>query len=176
MGTDMRICGYWVHRAMWTAPCGHGYLDIGYPWLCGQPDVDTDIRILSLSARWTPSVGTDIRILGTQGYVDSPLRSRISGYWSLRAMWTTLCGHGYPDIGHSGLCGQPPAESDIRILVPLISPGRRAAPVTYSGALLLICVYSGQNLNNKEGFEQLNQYPSNFTTREFNLSKLILNK
>ena len=51
-----------------------------------------------------------------------------------------------------------------------------ACSATYSGALLLICVYSGQNLNNKEGFEQLNQYPSNFTTREFNLFKLFLNK
>ena len=46
----------------------------------------------------------------------------------------------------------------------------------YSGALLLICVYPGQKLNNKEGFEQLNQYPSNFTTRDFNLSKPTLNK
>ena len=46
----------------------------------------------------------------------------------------------------------------------------------YSGALLLICVYPGQKLNNKEGSEQMNQNPSNFTTREFNLHKLNLNK
>ena len=80
---------------MWTTLCGHGYPDIGLSGLCGQP-----------------SVGTDIRTLGTQGYVDSPLRIRISGYWSLRAMWTTLCGHGYLDIRYTGLCGQPPAETD----------------------------------------------------------------
>ena len=86
-----RIFGHWVHRAMWTAPCGHGYPDIGYSdsGLCGQP-----------------SSGTDIRTLGTQGYVDSPLWTRISRYWSLRAMWKTLCGHRYPDIGLSGLSGQ----------------------------------------------------------------------
>ena len=84
---------------MRTTLWGHGYPDIGLSGLCGQP-----------------SVGADIRTLGTQGYVDSPLRIRISGYWSLRAMWTTLCGHGYPDIGHSGLCGQPSVGTDIRTL------------------------------------------------------------
>ena len=34
----------------------------------------------------------------------------------------------------------------------------------YSGALLLICVYPTQKLNNKEGFKQLNNNPSNFTS------------
>ena len=113
-----RISGYWSLRAVWASLCGQGCTDIGLSGLCGQP-----------------SAGTDIRTLGTQGYVDSPLWTRISGYYSLkamwtsllrtrisrywvpRAMWTTLCGHGYSDIGHSGLCGQPSAATDIRTLV-----------------------------------------------------------
>merc|ERR1739842_120157 len=95
-----RISGYWLLRAMWTTLLGLGYLDIGHSGLCGQPSSDTDIRILV-----------------TQGYVDNPPWTRISGYWSFRAMWTALLGHGYPDIGYSGLCGQPSLDSDIRILV-----------------------------------------------------------
>ena len=46
----------------------------------------------------------------------------------------------------------------------------------YSGALLLICVYPSQKLNNKEGFKQLNNNPSNFTSWKFNLSQQILNE
>ena len=42
---------------------------------------------------------------------------------------------------------------------------------SYKSALI-----PAKKLNNKEGFEQLNQYPSNFTTRDFNLSKPTLNK
>ena len=85
------ISGHWCLRAVWITLLRHGYPDIGYSdsGLCGQP-----------------SSGTDIRTLGTQGYVDSPLWTRISRYWSLRAMWKTLCGHRYPDIGLSGLSGQ----------------------------------------------------------------------
>ena len=79
---------------------GHGCPNIGYSGLCGQPSSDSDIRILII-----------------QGYVDNPPQTRISGHWLLRAMWTTLLGLGYPDIGHSGLCGQPSSDTDIRTLV-----------------------------------------------------------
>ena len=95
-----RISGHWLLRAMWSTLLRHGYPDIGYLGLCGQPSSDSDIRILVI-----------------QGYVDNPPRTRISEHWLLRAMWSTILRHGYPDIGYLGLCGQPSLDSDIRTLV-----------------------------------------------------------
>ena len=77
-------------RAKWPTHYICGCPDISESKTCGQPLSDMDIRI---------SV--------TQGCVNSPSGTRISGHWSLRAVWTALLRHGYPDIGHSGLCGHP---------------------------------------------------------------------
>ena len=66
---------------MWTTLCGHGYPDIGYLGLRGQPPVDMDIRILFTKGYVdNPTSDSDNWIMVTQGYVDNPLRARISGH------------------------------------------------------------------------------------------------
>ena len=85
MDKQTQISRHWCLGAMWITLLGHGYLDIGYldSVLYRQPYFDTDIRTLV-----------------TQGYMDNPLRARISGHWVLRTTWTAPSGHGYPDIIH----------------------------------------------------------------------------